>query len=468
MAESNALSVVQQQARNIQGFLQARHKTMAALLPKHLTPERMVKGLMAAASRNPKILECTQESVLNAMLVCSSLGLEPGRPRGGMHLVPFKNNKRGGRMELTPIPDYRGLMDLAYRSGKVDSIEARAVYEKDDYDYAYGTESFIKHKPSLAPDRGRLVAVYGVAHIKEATRPQFVWLSVADVELTRKRSRAKDDGPWQTDYEAMALKTAVRRLATWIPQASELQTAVEYERRVDEGEGIGDLFDGVIEGSAEDVTGQGSDSGSPGTKTATAAAMDHLGGQDDPPPGAQAATPMPPAAQAQQAPAQQQAESPAQPISAVHHNTATAWIKASANPIQLGQWRVEEEQRQGGPRDSVMGAIHHRLTELGALDAAPAETAQPATTEGVLVPPLPSDCIPGRMTGVKDEVFKELNWRFAHLSDAPLGIHEAWQRLSGKWFQGAPEGSELAKWINAVGLHFYQKALAAGYPQAPG
>ena len=257
MAEqTKALTAQQQKAKNVQAYLMARAGGFKALLPKHLTPERMVRGLMAAASRNPTILECTLESVLNAMLVCSSFGLEPGRPRGGMHLVPFRNSKRGGAYELTPIPDYRGLMDLAFRSGLVEGIEARSVFSKDEYDYAYGTESFIKHKPTLAPDRGELVSVYAVAHLKGLRRPVFVWLSMTDVNAARARSRAKESGPWVTDFEAMALKTAVRRLANWIPQASELQTAVEMESRVEAGEGIGDLFEGVIDLEAEDVTGK--------------------------------------------------------------------------------------------------------------------------------------------------------------------------------------------------------------------
>lgn len=245
MAQANALQL---KAQGLNTFLMARKHTLGALVAKHMTPERLVKGFMAAASRNPRLLECTPMSVLNACIVSAELGLDIGRPRGGMHVVPFRNK---GVYEVTVIPDYRGLIDLAYRSGMVLSVEADVVRQLDKFDYQRGTDSYLIHKPATG-NRGDIIGFYAVAHIKEG-RPVFEYLPVADVNSYRDRSKAKNDGPWVTDYEAMGKKTCVRRLTNWLPQNPEtdlFQRAVELDSRADVGESISDMFD--LEIDAED------------------------------------------------------------------------------------------------------------------------------------------------------------------------------------------------------------------------
>lgn len=250
--QGRELTPQQQQAYTIQNFLKSRQGAFRELLPRHLTPEKMVRGVLSAATRNPRILECTTQSILNCVIVSSTFGLPIGAPRGGMHIVPFRNK---GRMEATPIPDYRGLMDLAYRSGMVAGIVARPVYEGDDFDYEFGTSEFIHHKPK--EQTTNLTHVYAVAWMKdEKARPVFWVLTKQQVDGYRNRSKAKADGPWVTDYEAMALKTAIKRLTNVLPQAPELEhlhRAVDFDERVETGQGVADLFDGAIEVSGEPV-----------------------------------------------------------------------------------------------------------------------------------------------------------------------------------------------------------------------
>lgn len=264
--QSKALTPEQKQASNLYNLLMTRKDGIAALLPKHLTPEKLVRGFMAQSTRNKRLLECTPASVLNTVLIAANLGLELGRQRGGIHPVPFKNG-RTGKYECTPIPDYRGLMDLAYRSGRVLSIEARVVYENDKFDFAYGTESHVSHVPNLK-DRGAIKCFYVVAHLKDA-RPAFVVLSPEDVNESRDRSKsyqgaekswggkpASKDSPWHTDYPIMALKTGVKRLTNWLPQSSEFSAvhkAVELDDRMETGDDLAGLFDDVIETTAEEV-----------------------------------------------------------------------------------------------------------------------------------------------------------------------------------------------------------------------
>lgn len=93
--------------------------------------------------------------------------------------------------------------------------------------------------------------VYAVAHLISGD-PVFVWLSKADVDARRARSRAAQSGPWVTDYEAMAKKTAVRALFPWLPQSVELATAVAIDEAVERGAPQGAVMPAsVLEALAE-------------------------------------------------------------------------------------------------------------------------------------------------------------------------------------------------------------------------
>jgi len=216
---------------------------IAAVLPKHITPERMVALVTLAAMKTPRLKECQPLSLVNALFNASRLGLEIGQHA---HLVPFRNNKLG-ITECVLIPDYRGLIGLAVRSGKVKHIDARVVYKDDEFDYQLGSAPFIKHKPKLDGDRsdGNIFAFYSVAHLVDGTPVFDEPMSKAEVDAVRARSRAKDDGPWVTDYVAMGKKTVVKRAAKFLPQSPEFAAAIELDNRAETGEisTVSDIID---------------------------------------------------------------------------------------------------------------------------------------------------------------------------------------------------------------------------------
>lgn len=245
-----AASPTRSQSDTLKTVIESRMQDIQKLATRHVTAEKLFRGFMAVSIRNPKLLECTPASVLNCILISAQLGLELNQPRGGLHPVPFFNGKTK-KMEVVPIPDYRGLMELAYRSKQVLSIEARAVYENDAFSFNYGTGPSIFHKPVLE-DRGALKCVYAVAHLQNEVAT-FGVLSLEDVNKSRDVSPAykyaeqnRKDSPWHNDYLAMALKTAVRQLTNWLPQSRELidlQRVVAMEEVHERGGDPIELFD---------------------------------------------------------------------------------------------------------------------------------------------------------------------------------------------------------------------------------
>lgn len=204
-----------------------------------LTPDRMVRLVCAAASRDEKLASCTPLSILRSLSQAASMGLEPFDGRNEVHLVPRWNKKgNGGRgcMEATCLVGYPGLIRLACDTGKVRNIDARVVYAADTFEVEYGIEPRILHRPSFSKDRGDMVAVYAVAHLSDGGT-QFEVLAAHEVDAIRDRSKDKDGfSPWKSDYAEMARKTAVRRLAKYLPKSRALAAALEVQAKTEAGE----------------------------------------------------------------------------------------------------------------------------------------------------------------------------------------------------------------------------------------
>lgn len=189
---------------------------IATALPKHLSPERMIRVALTAIQRNPALLDCDQRSICGAIVELSELGLEPNGVMGHAYLVPY-NNKKTNRKEAQPMIGYKGLIDLARRSGQVTTINAEVVYAADRYEITKGLYPNLVHIPSDLPDRGEVIAAYATARILGEPVPQFANLNLQEIHALRARSKASKAGPWVTDFNWMAKKSAIRQLCKLLP-----------------------------------------------------------------------------------------------------------------------------------------------------------------------------------------------------------------------------------------------------------
>lgn len=246
-----------------------------AALPRHMTPERLARIVTTEIRKVPKLAECTPVSFFGAVIQCAQLGLEPGNALGHAYLLPYDKNTKNPDgswskiQEVQLIIGYRGMIDLARRSGQIVSIDARGVYEGDRFECRLGLDPHIEHEPDWNnPNRSNPEAlrfVYSVAKLKDGGI-QFDVMSRAEIEAVRQRSKAKDKGPWVSDFTAMALKTVVRRLFKFLPVSIEMQTAVGIDERAEAGlpQDNGAVIDGnftqvddeVIDQSTGEITDQ--------------------------------------------------------------------------------------------------------------------------------------------------------------------------------------------------------------------
>lgn len=190
--------------------------------------DRFTRIVLTEARRTPRLLECDPRSVLGAVLLSAQLGIEPG-PLEQAYLIP-RRNRRAGTVECQFMIGYRGYLELARRSGELLTIDAQVVYENDEFEETHGLQPVLRHRPART-DRGKPIAAYAVALLKNGGH-SFVVLSVDEIEQRRKRSAAGNDGPWSTDWAAMARKSAIRALAPYLPQTPEFAKAQQVDEVV--------------------------------------------------------------------------------------------------------------------------------------------------------------------------------------------------------------------------------------------
>lgn len=215
-------------AKTMKDYVQQMEGEIAKALPSVITPERFLRITLSALSNNPQLAQCTPKSFLGAMMTAAQLGVEPNTPLGQAYLIPYRNH---GTLECQFQLGYKGMIDLAHRSGEVSVIMAQVVYENDEFEYAFGLEPKLDHKPAKG-DRGKPIAVYAMYRTKDDGYGYDV-MSMEDVRKhAQKYSKAYNSGPWQTNFEEMARKTILKRVLKYAPLKSDFARAVAQDETI--------------------------------------------------------------------------------------------------------------------------------------------------------------------------------------------------------------------------------------------
>jgi len=220
--------------QQIKHLLDRAGPVIAKAMPKHMSPERLLQVATTIATTTPALAECYPPSLVGAIMQCGGMGLEPNTVLGHAYLIPFRNKKKN-RQDVQVIIGYKGLIDLARRSGQIQSIAAHCVRANDHFRYQYGLTEVLEHIPSEGIDAGEITYFYAVAHMKDGGHA-FEVMSKAKVDQIASNTQSGGkSGPWRDHYEEMGRKTAIRRLAKFLPISIDLARAVALDESAEDG-----------------------------------------------------------------------------------------------------------------------------------------------------------------------------------------------------------------------------------------
>jgi len=204
-----------------------KQKSISDLLPRGVDPERFVKSAFFALTRSPRLFECEPTSVFTGILKAAEAGLDLSGTSGECYLIPFREG--GGQPKAQFLIGYRGLLKLAHRSGKLLDVEARVVYEDDDFEIVFGLDRKLRHVPVEGEaEKAKPLGAYCIARFAGGG-VTVEWMTRREIDKIRARSKARDNGPWVTDWAEMAKKTVARRASKYWPGLDEMQNALAAE-----------------------------------------------------------------------------------------------------------------------------------------------------------------------------------------------------------------------------------------------
>ncbi len=204
------------------GMVQQYRDDFAAVLPTHVRADVWVRLAVGALRRDRKLAEAASNdpaALMGALLEAARLGHEPATE--AFYLVP---RKQKGVLKVQGIEGYQGIVERMYRAGAVSSVIVEVVRQHDHFRYVPGRDERPEHEIDWdLDDRGPLRLAYAYARMKGGATSKVVVLNRARIAEVRAKSDGADSpySPWNTNEEAMWLKSAARQLRKWVPTSAE-------------------------------------------------------------------------------------------------------------------------------------------------------------------------------------------------------------------------------------------------------
>ena len=232
--------VKKQKSRSIPELIKLSLNELGKALPAHLNAERLGRIALTTMRLNPALAECTPESFLGALFQSAQLGLEPN-VEGQAYLIPYTNSKKVGNewikvKEVQFQIGYKGYIELFYRHELSCTLDMHRVFSNDEFDYSYGTDSFLKHKPCVNGDRGDVIGYYAVAKLRNGSIFKYMTKTEC-IEHGQTHSKSFDkvkkefdkNSPWSKEPDAMCKKTVLIQLMKLLPKSVEIQKALAMD-----------------------------------------------------------------------------------------------------------------------------------------------------------------------------------------------------------------------------------------------
>ena len=208
MAENTQIVEKKENNSNFSIVLADKLDSVSDALPKDFNKARFVQNALALVNENPNIAKYGQQKIMAGLLKGAYLGLDFYSKE--CYLVPYGN-------DLNYQTDYRGAKKLAkkYSIRPIKDIYAKLVHEGDLFEEKIiGGEQSFDFKPKPFND-GKIIGAFAVVLYTDGGMA-YDTMSLADLENTRKASKASNSPAWKNFTGEMYKKTVLHRLCKHI------------------------------------------------------------------------------------------------------------------------------------------------------------------------------------------------------------------------------------------------------------
>ena len=243
---NTAIAVIDGKPVTLEVLLDKAKGEIAKALPMQMPVDRLYRTAITTVRKNPGLQNCNALSIVACVIQGAQLGLEMDGVLGNAYMVPYAN-------EANFQIGYKGLIALSYRSDRISRIDAKWSCEGDQFYYEYGTNAHILHIPKNESDVR--THYYCIVYLSDGS---FIFQVMTKEEIDAHRDKyskaAQSDkkSPWDTSYDAMALKTIIRQTLKTTPISTDIQTAISLDEQGEVG-----IPQQLAKDLSEEITGKG-------------------------------------------------------------------------------------------------------------------------------------------------------------------------------------------------------------------
>jgi len=222
MSEEAGLTKVQAKKKLVSEVITARKQEIFDMgLFDEQAGKRFMQVVATAIATNEKLVECSLESLILSIYDSARCGLAPNSITQEGHLIPFYSNKKKC-YEAVFVVGYRGIINMLYATGHFSFVDIFSVYKNDEFFQSLGSDPRVHHIPLADGDRGAFIGAYALLKFKDGSSKHY-YCSKSEGETHRdkfcrsKNKKGEVFGPWKDNFEAMVMKTALKKVAKYCP-----------------------------------------------------------------------------------------------------------------------------------------------------------------------------------------------------------------------------------------------------------
>jgi recombination protein RecT len=211
----------------------AQQSTLGVMIGQKSVQERFEKmlgkksagflsSLLTITNNNKLLANADPRTVLAAAATAASLDLPINQSLGKAWIVPYKG---AAQFQL----GYKGVIELAQRSGRLKFITMTPVYEGEIRDWNRFTETY----QAGEKESDEVVGYFASFELLNGFKKSTYWTKDEVIRHAKRFSKSFGSGPWQSDFDAMACKTVLLSIMkTYAPMSIEMQEAMEADGKV--------------------------------------------------------------------------------------------------------------------------------------------------------------------------------------------------------------------------------------------